>query len=158
MGSLAGQLPIGGNFSADPLFCLASPDEYLLDLNSPCAPGNSGDCGLVGAVGPGCGVSAVPIDASHVSAIAAATNFPNPFNPATTIRFDLRQAGPTRVVVFDLRGREVKTLVDGPLSAHTHEVVWRGRNDEGRDVAAGFYFYQISSGGFQVTGRMVLIK
>jgi hypothetical protein len=157
-GSLNGQLALEGNFSADPLFCTANPDEYQLDALSPCAPGNGGDCGLVGAVGVGCSVSAALETLVPIPAISEAVNYPNPFNPATTIRFELGEPGPTRVVVFDLRGRAVKSLVDGPLPAQIHEVVWRGRNDEGREVAAGVYFYRISRGDFQVTGRMALIK
>ena len=85
-------------------------------------------------------------------------SYPNPFNPMTTIRFSLSQAGRTTVTVFDLAGRQVRQLVAADLPAAVHEVQWNGENQRGQRVAAGVYFYQVVSGGNAFTGRMALVK
>jgi len=154
----ADQLSTNNNFSSDPRFCNPAQNNYSLDSSSPCALESQIECGQVGALGVGCSVSASPSDASLPSNIYAVENFPNPFNPSTTIRFSLDQAGPTSVAVFDMAGRLVRTLMNSNLSAQAHEVRWMGQNNEGRKVAAGIYFYQINSGGAQWTGRLALVK
>lgn len=85
-------------------------------------------------------------------------NSPNPFNPSTTIRFSLERAGDTSLEVFDLRGRQVRTLLAGTLGAGDHQVQWNGRNDDGATVASGIYFYRLKSGDFEGMQRMVLLK
>ncbi len=157
-GDIADQLLADGNFSADPLFCALSLNDVSLDGVSPCAPAGQEICGLIGAVPVGCSVAATPDQAILPASIVGVGNYPNPFNPATTIRFTLGQAGPTRVVVLDLAGRLVRTLLAESLTADTHEVNWRGRNDDGAEVAAGVYFYQITSRDQQSVGRMALVK
>jgi flagellar hook assembly protein FlgD len=84
-------------------------------------------------------------------------NAPNPFRPATTIRFDLPRRGPVSLRVYDVAGRLVRSLVDGsPLEAGRHEAVWDGRNESGRSVGAGLYFYRLQAGSLSETRRMVL--
>jgi len=85
-------------------------------------------------------------------------NRPNPFNPHTLIRFDLGQACHTRLYVYDAQGRLVTRLVDRELAAGPHSVPWSGRNDAGRDVASGVYFYSLEAPGFTSTRRMVLLR
>ena len=85
-------------------------------------------------------------------------NFPNPFNPITTIAYQLDQAGPVSLVVYDPRGKTVRTLVDAPKPAGTHATVWDGRSDLGRAVSSGVYFYKIRARGLTLTRRMVLLK
>jgi hypothetical protein len=85
-------------------------------------------------------------------------NFPNPFNPRTTIQFALPNAGRTRVTVFDVAGHHVKTLLDEDLAAQTHQVVWTGDDDSGRGVAAGIYFYLVTNGNDRSVGRMAFVK
>ena len=147
----------GGNISADPLFCDAGGGDYRIGAGSPCAPANSGGCDLIGALGV-CAASPVPGDGETPLAFRLDKNFPNPFNPRTTIRFALPEAGRTRVVVFDVAGRQVKTLVDEDLSAQVHSVIWNGDDDRGRTVAAGVYFYMVTSGDDTSVGRMALVK
>ncbi len=89
---------------------------------------------------------------------ALAKNFPNPFNPKTTIRFSLSSAERVHLTVYDLSGRAVRTLVDGPMAADHHEVVWAGKDDRGNRVASGVYFYKLVAGDFTATEKMVLIK
>ncbi|MEZ4386739.1 MAG: S8 family serine peptidase [Candidatus Krumholzibacteriia bacterium] len=84
--------------------------------------------------------------------------YPNPFNPRTTLRFDLASAGPVQLAVFDPRGRLVRRLVDGPLGSGGHEVGWDGRDNAGRDCAAGVYLLRLQAGGRRQTGRVVLVR
>ncbi|HRX51543.1 MAG TPA: C25 family cysteine peptidase [Candidatus Krumholzibacteria bacterium] len=90
--------------------------------------------------------------------LALGANYPNPFNPATTIRFTTPREGPVSLKVFDLSGRLVRTLVDESLSAAVHEVTWRGQDDAGRRVASGSYYYRLSAGGETLVRKMTLLK
>ncbi|PID78861.1 hypothetical protein CSB20_13000 [bacterium DOLZORAL124_64_63] len=84
---------------------------------------------------------------------------PNPFNPSTTISFTLAESGPTRLEIFTLDGRLVRTLVSESLAAGSHEAVWTGRDDAGRSVASGTYFFRLDAAdGSRQAGRMVLVK
>jgi subtilisin-like proprotein convertase family protein len=85
-------------------------------------------------------------------------NFPNPFNPQTTIDFAVPRAGRVSLAVFDLRGRRVAELVNGDLTAGHHEVTWRGQDDTGRQVASGTYFYRLTADNETRTGKMLLVK
>ncbi|MDX2473868.1 MAG: S8 family serine peptidase [Candidatus Krumholzibacteria bacterium] len=148
-----------GNISVDPVFCNAGTGSYGIATNSPCAVANSGSCGLIGALASGCGESAVPDENAGVPmAFRVDQNFPNPFNPKTTIQFALPSAGRTRVNIFDVAGRHVRTLLDDDLAANTHQVSWTGDDDSGRTVSAGVYFYMVTSGESRSVGRMALIK
>jgi hypothetical protein len=87
------------------------------------------------------------------------TNYPNPFNPATMIRFELGQAGPTTLKVHDLAGRVVRTLLQGDLVAEgRHDITWKGRDDFGRAVAAGTYVVRLRTGAQTQTQSMTLVK
>ncbi len=98
----------------------------------------------------------------HAGTVPARTklvgNFPNPFNPKTTISFALSGEEHVRLSVYDLSGRVVKTLIDGPMSASVHDVVWDGKNDNGDRIASGVYFYKLVAGGYSATEKMVMIK
>ncbi len=101
--------------------------------------------------------------ASPVSAIPTATslgaNYPNPFNPSTTIACDLAKAGRVSLQVFDASGRLVRVLADGiELPAGRHEMTWNGRDEAGRAVAGGVYFYRMDAGGIRETRKMMLVK
>ncbi len=85
-------------------------------------------------------------------------NFPNPFNPSTTIRFDLPEAQHVRLAVYDTQGRRVISLVDETLAAGYHSATWNGRNSQGATMASGIYFYRIEAGPLSRTERMVLLK
>jgi PKD repeat protein len=86
-------------------------------------------------------------------------NVPNPFNPMTTIYFELPEAANVRLQVFDISGRLVRNLLNGAsLGAGRQDVVWNGKDDSGQQVAAGVYFYHMSTGSFSETKRMVLVK
>ncbi|MFH1841724.1 MAG: FlgD immunoglobulin-like domain containing protein, partial [bacterium] len=87
-----------------------------------------------------------------------AGNFPNPFNPSTTIRFALPAAGPVRVTVYDLAGGRVRTLLRATRPAGDNTVVWNGRDDAGRPVASGAYYARLEFGGTTQISKMVLLK
>jgi len=85
-------------------------------------------------------------------------NVPNPFNPATTISYDLRTAVQVDLRVFDLAGHLVRTLVRDSQAMGPHQVIWQGRDQAGRTVAAGVYFYRLQTGVDVQTRRMLLAK
>ncbi len=97
--------------------------------------------------------SSVP-DASVLSVSAA----PNPFNPRTTIVLNLPRAGEASLRVFDLRGRLVRTLHEGSLTAGRHELVWQGDDDTGRALASGVYFYEAKAVGEARIGKLTLVR
>lgn len=80
-------------------------------------------------------------------------NYPNPFNPTTQIRFDVPTAGTVRLAVFDVLGREVKTLVNDRREAGYHTVVFDNSN-----LSSGVYFYRLTAPGFVATKRMMVVK
>jgi len=83
---------------------------------------------------------------------------PNPFNPETTIFYSVRSAGRVELNVYNIRGQMVRTLVNEPLSAGSHEVVWNGRDDTGRACATGVYFCRVQSPKQTQTHKMLLLK
>ena len=85
-------------------------------------------------------------------------NFPNPFNPATTLRYELPRDASIELAVFDLRGRRVTTLHRGPQTAGYHDARWDGRDDQGRAVASGLYFARLAGPGFTEARKMMLAR
>ncbi|NNE08850.1 MAG: carbohydrate-binding protein, partial [Gemmatimonadetes bacterium] len=87
-----------------------------------------------------------------------ARNYPNPFNPRTSIEFAVPAEGPVRMTVFDLSGRQVRVLVDGDMPVGTHTVIWDGTGDDGQRLASGVYFNRLETAGRSHIGKMVLLK
>ena len=85
-------------------------------------------------------------------------NYPNPFNPSTMIKYSLPQSGIVKLVVYDVLGREVRTLVNGAMPAGAQETRWDGKNSNGQTVGSGIYFYKLTAGSFTATKKMTLIK
>jgi len=85
-------------------------------------------------------------------------NYPNPFNPTTQIRFDIANEELVSIKIFDLVGREVRTLVNSIKSAGYHSIKWDATNDIGEGVSAGMYIYTIQAGEYRSTKKMVLLK
>ncbi len=84
---------------------------------------------------------------------ALGQNFPNPFNPTTTIPVDLTDSGAVVLYVYDVAGRRIDTLIDGVLPAGRHEVVWEAKN-----LPTGVYFYRLTAGDFSQVRQMMLVK
>ena len=85
-------------------------------------------------------------------------NFPNPFNSLTTIRYRVGDGDHVALVIFDLNGRVVRTLVDKRRSAGDHAVIWDGKNDDGEDLGSGIYFCRLRSGRDTRNIKLLLIK
>ncbi len=86
-------------------------------------------------------------------------NIPNPFNPITTIRFDVPPGGGNVTLrIYDVGGRLVRTLVNGYQSAGRKSVIWDGKDNRAESVASGVYFYRMTSPGFEKTRKMVLLR
>jgi len=85
-------------------------------------------------------------------------NYPNPFNPVTTLRYDLPENGHVNITIYDMLGREVKTLINQTQDAGYRSVIWNATNDYGKPVSAGIYLYQIQVGEYISTKKMVLLK
>jgi hypothetical protein len=85
-------------------------------------------------------------------------NHPNPFNPTTEISFDLPEAANARLVIYNIMGQRVVTLVDRFTEAGTHSVTWNSTDDQGHRVGSGVYFYRLEAGAFVDTKKMILLK
>jgi hypothetical protein len=85
-------------------------------------------------------------------------NFPNPFNPTTTIEYSIPTTGHTILVIYNLAGQKVRTLVNETKAPSFYKVIWDGKNEHGMTVAAGTYFYKLVSGNYGKTMKMTLIK
>jgi hypothetical protein len=106
------------------------------------------------------GEQSTPVDGDVLGApvLGLSPNQPNPFNPATTIAFSLPRAGDVELGVYTVDGRRVAVLVDDTLPAGPHSATWTGRDESGRQVASGTYFYRLTTGNETLTRRMVLVK
>ena len=85
-------------------------------------------------------------------------NYPNPFNPVTTFRYDLPENSHVTITIYDMLGRQVKTLINQTQDAGFKSVIWDATNDYGNPVSAGVYLYKIQAGEFVQTKKMVLLK
>jgi hypothetical protein len=86
------------------------------------------------------------------------SNYPNPFNPETTINFSLKEAGHVNLEVYNIKGQRVTTLVNEEMSAGHHNVVWNGRDERGNQVSSGVYFFRMSNDRYTSTRKMILMK
>ena len=84
--------------------------------------------------------------------------YPNPFNPVTTLRYQLPEANMVTVTIYDMVGREVKTLLNQQQTAGLHGIQWNGTNNLGNTVSAGIYLYQVQSGPYNQINKMILLK
>jgi len=96
-------------------------------------------------------------------AFALLGNYPNPFNPATTIQFrvgslEFREPVPTTLTIYNIRGQKVRILVDEKKLPGEYKVVWDGKDENGDDVGSGIYFYKLVAGDFSACKKMILIK
>jgi hypothetical protein len=93
-------------------------------------------------------------------AFTLAQNSPNPFNPSTTIQYDIPEGNPvhTSLTVHNVRGQVVNVLVNSMRSPGSYQVQWDGRDRNGRKVSSGIYFYSIKTDGFSATRKMIMLK
>jgi len=123
------------------------------------------DYALTYGTGPKMSV-VITADVQNTSAIPTAfkleQNHPNPFNPSTTISYNIEQSGYVNLKVYDVMGRLVRTLVDNQYVSAGYEtgysVVWNGLDDHGQKASAGLYIYRLQSGAMSMTNKMILLK
>ena len=85
-------------------------------------------------------------------------NYPNPFNPITTFSYELPNVAQVRIIIYDVLGRKIKSLINTEQSAGYHSLGWDATNDIGENVPAGMYLYTIQAGEFRDTKKMILLK
>ena len=115
---------------------------------------------LAGKGGEEVSVSTAAFDVSYYAPqqTSLSKNYPNPFNPSTTIDYQLSKAGIVSIIVYDLKGAEVKTLVHKHQEAAYHNLVWNGLNDNGQNVASGRYLLKMTAPEYSKTITMTLLK
>jgi len=102
--------------------------------------------------------SAIEDDSVPLPINALKGNYPNPFNPHTTIEFSLTKPGQTELSIYNLKGQKVKTLVLGDTAKGTHKVVWNGLDDNNQTVGSGIYFVRMKAGNYIETKKITLVK
>lgn len=95
---------------------------------------------------------------THPTRFELLQNYPNPFNPATTIRFTIPATQRVKLVIFDILGRKVKTLLDEKMVAGHHQIMWKGKDQSGQPVASGVFFFRLQSGEFEKSRKMILLR
>jgi flagellar hook assembly protein FlgD len=85
-------------------------------------------------------------------------NYPNPFNPITTLSYDLPEDAMVNITIYDMMGRQTRTLINNQQAAGYKSIQWNATNDAGQPVSAGLYFYTIQAGDYSQTRKMVLLK
>ena len=97
-------------------------------------------------------------EAGVPTAFALSENYPNPFNPTTTIEFAIPVVGNVELVIYNINGQKVRTLVNETKDAGFYKVMWDGRSDIGETVSSGIYLYRLVSGDFNKMEKMTFIK
>ncbi|NQV18123.1 MAG: right-handed parallel beta-helix repeat-containing protein [Armatimonadetes bacterium] len=140
------------------------PEEFLIsDLD-----GNvriwDGDGNGVAVIDIGCYEFGAPVSTStddylinHVPKYELHNNFPNPFNPSTTISFSNSEKSKVLLNVYNIKGQKVKTLVKDTFESGTHSVIWEGSDDSGKSVCSGIYFYQLMIDNKPITAKKCLL-
>jgi hypothetical protein len=97
-------------------------------------------------------------DPAEIAPVMNLSNYPNPFNPNTTISFNVPKAGTGSVKIYNVKGQLVRNLASGNLTVGLHKIVWDGSNDNGQSVGSGVYFTKFETAGKTLTQKMVLLK
>ena len=113
---------------------------------------------IVPVSGVGIMLARIELDAQLPHILVLYPNYPNPFNPVTTLRYDLPENSLVNITIYDMLGREVKTLINQTQDAGYKSVIWDATNDYGKPVSAGIYLFQIQAGEYISTKKMVLLK
>src|SRR5690349_15606188 len=125
-------------------------------------PVNNKICGHVTSLSPfviGAVTTTGVGDTSLPTSFALHANVPNPFNPTTTISYDVPRGGAdVNIAIYDIAGRRVRELVNEHRTPGNWSVQWNGEDDRGQRVASGVYFYRMRAGSFVETRKMVLLK
>ena len=106
----------------------------------------------------GLDLSQIENEAAIPSGYSLHQNYPNPFNPTTTLQYDLPEDRLVNITIYDMLGRAVKILINQPQDAGYRSIIWDATNNYGKPVSAGIYLYQIQTGEYMQTRKMVLLK
>lgn len=150
--------------SGGDLYALATAGNKLIELDT-----TNASATLIGTSTGTTGLNALMIYGNPPVGVSEGTTgmpkeynlyacYPNPFNPSTTIAYDLPRASRVELKIYNLLGQEVRTLVNATKNAGRQTVVWDGRNDAGDAVSSGIYIYRIVTPGFTKSMKMMLIK
>jgi hypothetical protein len=90
--------------------------------------------------------------------ILNSSNYPNPFNPETTISYNIPKKGNVTVDIYNIKGQKVKSLLNEEQEAGKHSIIWKGNNDKGQKVSSGTYLYRVKSGDEEIVNKMMLVK
>ncbi|MFB0515696.1 MAG: T9SS type A sorting domain-containing protein, partial [Candidatus Neomarinimicrobiota bacterium] len=136
-------------------------DWFIWDTTGAYAPGEGPELpeNILTVTGTGTGVTLKIIDTEQLpETFELSQNYPNPFNPTTQIHFKIAKATDVRLVVYDLTGRLVTTLVHDMKQPGSYRVQWNGRDNLGRLLPSGVYFYLLEAGDYRATKKMLLLK
>ncbi|MDD4667592.1 MAG: T9SS type A sorting domain-containing protein [Candidatus Cloacimonetes bacterium] len=97
-------------------------------------------------------------DPTHQPPLVALSNYPNPFNPSTTISYSIPEGGPVKLNIYNLKGQLIKVLINKEESSGDHSIMWDGRDRNGNIVAGGVYLYRLSTPGSSVSKKMLMMK
>ena len=103
-------------------------------------------------------MTAVAVESATPSAFTLGANYPNPFNPATTLPVSVADAGDVAVTIYNVLGQPVRQVWNGPLAAGEHRLTWDGRDGQGQSVAAGVYLYRLQVGEQTRLRKMVKLE
>jgi len=166
-----------GNIDEDPLFAGTGDHPFMLQDLSPCV--NAGIPDTAGLNLPEFDLAGNPrvyggridmgayenqnvVVGANENLIPLVTklnpNYPNPFNPSTTINYTLKEKSKVTLNIYNIKGQKVKKLVSKQLSAGQHSIVWDGKDDNEKSVSTGIYFYKLKTENHEKTKRMVLLK
>jgi hypothetical protein len=104
------------------------------------------------------GINAVEETKELPTKFAVGQNYPNPFNPTTNINYELPKASDVKIVIYNILGQPVRTLVNARQEASFYTITWDGKNDLGMPVSTGTYIYSVKAGEFTATKKMNLLK
>ncbi|MEA2096302.1 MAG: T9SS type A sorting domain-containing protein [Candidatus Cloacimonadota bacterium] len=176
---------LDGNIEDDPLFLLSGDYPYQLTLDSPCVDTGTpdtlglflppwdllhnyrvwdGDNNGTAIIDMGCyefGADEYPVGITNDQLPVTdyqLTNFPNPFNPETKIVFDLPESGQVKLEIYNIKGQKVKTLLDCYMSPGRSEMLWNSKDDNGKRVSSGVYFYRLQTPMKKITKKMLMLK
>ena len=102
--------------------------------------------------------TSVDEDETKPEALPLIRTYPNPFNPTTTIEFDLPHTGITTLTIYNIAGQKVRELLSGYKSTGMHRIAWDGTDESGNAASAGVYIVQLTAGDATATGKMVLVR
>lgn len=129
--------------------------QLTFDFDNDCGVNEVYPMAFLGLLGPVLNTTPAP---SAMQSLLLHQNEPNPFNPRTTISFELGQAGLVRLLIYDARGRLTRQLVEDVYPAGKHDVIWDGRDDAGATAGGGVYFYRLHTTDGERVRKMILMK